>query len=108
MNYIITCIIDFFLDSLKRQFYYISTGLRVSVLHRDFFLMGCFEFIFIFQCSGPFALLSHQVRPFVNVNHFKNILIVSVLQTFICKAHPKHPEEDETPPNRHLMITSKQ
>ena len=39
LNYIITCIIDFFLDPLKPHFYYISTGLRGSVLHGDFSLM---------------------------------------------------------------------
>ena len=30
-NYIITCIIDFLLDPLKPQFYYMSTGLRGSI-----------------------------------------------------------------------------
>ena len=44
MNYIITCIIDFFLDPLKPHFYYISTGLRGSVLHGDFSLMRCRSF----------------------------------------------------------------
>ena len=40
MNYIITCIIDFFLDLLKPHLYYISTGLRGSILHGDFSLMN--------------------------------------------------------------------
>ena len=35
----ITCNIDFFLDPLKPHFYYISTGLRGSVLYGDFFLL---------------------------------------------------------------------
>ena len=40
LNYIIRCIIDIFLDPLKPHIYYISTGLRGSVLHRDFSLMN--------------------------------------------------------------------
>ena len=39
MNYIITHIIDFFLDRLTPHGYYMSTGLRGSVLHADFSLM---------------------------------------------------------------------
>ena len=37
LDSIITCIIDFFLDPFKPHFYYISTGLRGSDLHGDFF-----------------------------------------------------------------------
>ena len=45
LNYIITCIIDFLLDPLNPQFYYISTGLRGSISHGDFSLMVYVDFM---------------------------------------------------------------
>ena len=40
LNNIRICIIDFLLDPLKRQFYYVSTGLRGSISQRNFSLMS--------------------------------------------------------------------
>ena len=66
MDYIITCIIDFFLDPLKPHFYYISTGLRGSVLHGDFSLMGNY-----FEHTGDH--FEHTGNHFEHTgNHFEH------------------------------------
>ena len=42
-NNIITCIIDFYIDPLKPNFCYISTGLRGSVLRGEISMMDEFR-----------------------------------------------------------------